>query len=1039
MEFGNVTSYRELSEEMKRVTPPPVLKQIAAMSLAFSLDQVGGVDKLLKFPIDIVQYVLPHLKNQHLGEILDRVQGGLSALLIPQQQADGRPSQLCLPSLACRQALLKSMSERINLLLVERPNFLLPNGSIVLGSIAKGSLRQPLLGLMPEVKQLKREWSNLQQTAINFCTSFLDGNTDLYNFRQFLDFFGDNGLTHILGISVSRMLSHFLLSEEFYINEIKLAEMNEDSSRWCVRLILWLTKTSVGFRNRRIVTSTVASFVYNMVKQQAGSPLLGCYPPKLTLGLKRALKLAGLVPFTCYVKPQQEQFNLGRICTFEFLDDNNENHERAKWLVAMDATAFQQGPPKCKKNFDLTRSKAKICVNRLMSAFHQPELVEAFVFLQLAQAHTAYLHDRYYDSLTLVLSLLCDMESVKATVNKADSLKTVLKEEDLTESDKLKQKFFHQKAVREVLPKIYLLLTQTLVKMHANPKTVFLVFRQARACANSLLPPPEHVDGGYGTATHLLDGEFALTMLQVLNEQGLLSHAADFFHLVVMENKLFLKQSTIYFQFCVEYVQESAFSFVENVFGFCVAHQHFHSECEHPKYLVDPENLLDHQLLQISQVLGEVKDLLQTLQRWVKSGKAVYQHTSHHYYLSSWGHDYQESTIDFLLLKCNLYEWLAMFASRHSLKANTVAAAADEGDFLRRNKNHLLTSFSDMLDRFNRMAESVAADHPLWLELARLNDLVVNLWDVVNAHYTINDAQRLRYSTYGKETLLANLNMVEAQTGTSHSLHRAAAAFQGFILASVIVSFAGNNGRGKMYDSEILKDAKNSYTNATRNTHYRLHLINFLFALNFCQKKKSPSSTNPSTDVFPPWRTQSQHKFFYNPRDEFVNPLAKNKIKDGGEDRINHLTNVQATIEQGFRLMGVISGSPTAAVATISAALSSQQEEDAYVRAMMGLVKCGVIPKWELFCNNRDKTAAAAATTTTYKQHPDFEFVVCTLFKNLLDCEMIGAAINLATSGSVSAWRFTTTLASADSDDSDSDSDSENKENQPPAAKKYRH
>ena len=31
------------------------------------------------------------------------------------------------------------------------------------------------------------------------------------------------------------------------------------------------------------------------------------------------------------------------------------------------------------------------------------------------------------------------------------------------------------------------------------------------------------------------------------------------------------------------------------------------------------------------------------------------------------------------------------------------------------------------------------------------------LWDVVSAHHTISDAQRLNFSTYGKETLLALL------------------------------------------------------------------------------------------------------------------------------------------------------------------------------------------------------------------------------------------------------------------------------------------
>ena len=64
-----------------------------------------------------------------------------------------------------------------------------------------------------------------------------------------------------------------------------------------------------------------------------------------------------------------------------------------------------------------------------------------------------------------------------------------------------------------MVPNLYLLLTQTLVKMHAHPITLLLVLRQARCSAdqlNATLSGFAYSSAAiHGSASHLLDSEFA--------------------------------------------------------------------------------------------------------------------------------------------------------------------------------------------------------------------------------------------------------------------------------------------------------------------------------------------------------------------------------------------------------------------------------------------------------------------------------------------------------------------------------------------------
>jgi hypothetical protein len=410
------------------------------------------------------------------------------------------------------------------------------------------------------------------------------------------------------------------------------------------------------------------------------------------------------------------------------------------------------------------------------------------------------------------------------------------------------------------------------------------------------------------------------------------------------------------------------------------------------------------------------------MQRWVKSGKATYQHTSHFIWNSSFGTDYQENTVEFLLLKLELTECLVRFASRLSLKFGFFCGSnSDTQDFLTRDRSNT-GELMDIYDRLDRMTQYMVADHPFWLELRRLNNLVDNMAEIT----TIPDPsprQREVYLTLGNHRLRKNLEMVETQTGTVHSLQRGAAAFQAFAYASILTCFAGDKGRGSLYDPQVLKDSLVNYEGATRGRHYRLHILRFLQNLQRCQKKKSPAIANPVTDVFPPWRSATRRGFFYNKYNEFVNLEATAKMEgsfgqpshnvninrgnDG--DRLKHLNAVQACIEQGFKMMVTL---PSSSPSATQEKKEEEEEEDLYVRAMIGLVKCGVVSRWEI-----NLTAASQVTPSegiVYTPQPEFEFVVSALLRNSFDKEMIGAALNLATANSKTAWRFNQTLAAAE-------------------------
>ena len=89
----------------------------------------------------------------------------------------------------------------------------------------------------------------------------------------------------------------------------------------------------------------------------------------------------GLSPSACHTldQPQKEQFQLGRSCINEFLDKDDEGHEKAKWLVALDAAvAFAQPEIKGNTNFGYARAKAAICVRGLALARQHPHLAEAY-------------------------------------------------------------------------------------------------------------------------------------------------------------------------------------------------------------------------------------------------------------------------------------------------------------------------------------------------------------------------------------------------------------------------------------------------------------------------------------------------------------------------------------------------------------------------------------------------------------------------------------------------------------------------------------
>ena len=268
----------------------------------------------------------------------------------------------------------------------------------------------------------------MQRAAHNFFIGPLANTTDFYNFREILDFMGQNGLTHNLDVSISSMVTHFLLDEEFFDQEDFLASMDEDNCRWTARLELWLNEITLGWRNRRIITSTLTSLIAAKIKQQSMSPLLGSKPPKLEEGLTRALKLAGLSPEECFNNSPELKFLfvMANPCTAEFFNTTNIYHPRARWLIAFDACSDLYQCPVAQeasdnKHFDVTVKRAATCVRLMDESKMQPEIVEGHFFLRLAQAYSSFQFERYYDCLAHLLNLLCDFEEVKVIVSQLTS------------------------------------------------------------------------------------------------------------------------------------------------------------------------------------------------------------------------------------------------------------------------------------------------------------------------------------------------------------------------------------------------------------------------------------------------------------------------------------------------------------------------------------------------------------------------------------------------------------------------------------------
>ena len=946
------------------------------------------------------------------------------------------------------------------------------------------------------------------------------------------------------------MFTHLLWNSEYFACQSFINQMDGDSCRWTPKLEIWLTRITAGWRDRRIITSTLASLVYYSVKHQCSSPLLGCYPPVFHKGIKRALNLANLFPYNCFVQDDNSkiinQFGMGELAIKEYFDEDNTNCGRARWLAAMDAASYKHTgtakdgadvAAKNNSNFSFARDRASQCRRLMTQACNQTVLVEGHNYLRLAQAHSAFDFGRFYDCLTHVVNLLCDYEEAKivasfpapqpdpaygdnknnnssghnsssttfSTINLAELVArddpvpsssaaaaafTTVDEATFQNSDeeaKRRRVTVHRKCIIEMLPIMYLLLVQVLTKLYAHPRTIYLAFRQARCAADNLQCPPGSstpssplsssspsyqppvFQNHFGTVPHLLDGDFAYTNLIILNSQGLLSCAANFFHMVITDNKIFLKQSALFFRFCVEYVQNSAFPYIENLFAYMCGHQHFHSICQHPQYPVpDPQDLLTQQLLQISQTLCEITDLCQTMQRWIKSGNANHTCTSHLMWNSSWGTDLQQNSTDFLLFKCKVNDWMVKYASRFnqnvaaaSQKQDSTQASAVHFVTTKKPKDILLSEYNTLMDNCTKMLEIMPSDHPFWPELTRLEAVLDTCWEPVHDPSENVKLRAQCWKAISRDKILENLKMLEAQTGTSNSVAVGDAAFQGFVYTSVFLCFSGPYGRNQMCTDEIAKLAEVNYAHATRNAHYRLPVLKFLRNINpknasdgavtlaeqeqflskLCQKNYQGIVIfdTPPSEIYPHWRQnvneiKASAKFYskLSAEEQLEKELAaeptynKNReneekeeeerdyedddaqSKENKEDDTEYLTLMQATIEKGFRVP----------VSGIKLTLEQQRTimEDWIFTGLLNMTKNGGLP-WDLFSatlhtkptvsNIRNFVAGA---TSPHSVTP-LEFVVNNLFKNHLDKEMIGAALHFASNNSISAFRFDEVLS----------------------------
>ena len=337
--------------------------------------------------------------------------------------------------------------------------------------------------------------------------------------------------------------------------------------------------------------------------------------------------------------------------------------------------------------------------------------------------------------------------------------------------------------------------------------------------------------------------------------------------------------------FCVEYLQNTVFAWLENQMAFLLGFHAYHRQCQHSAIQLKRarEGNTDSLLHRMCATVNEVKDLIALNQRFLRTGNLALSVNTCPW--GVYGTAGQETTLECLFLKARFYEWLIRFISTRTFGFEHNPTYKDQLTLL--------------TDQYQSWARIMPSDHPLYLEVATIAVALDAAWDCVNDGITI---YRTDHSSDKLADFVHHLDVQEARSGTRFSLECGDLAFKIYIWMSVNVAFSGN-GKHSLYDTDMLRKAGLNYLRASRGLSYRLPIISLLLDhLGWCSQlavndNKPDDEHSGSGKVFPSPQIGRD-----NCQCKDVTPVrAKRPIQSHEE---NHTAESRAVIFHGFRKLG---------------------------------------------------------------------------------------------------------------------------------------
>ena len=791
MSFLNGNTRQALIQALEQIAathpPAPRLLTLIAGRAQAALGDVASC--LNTFP-DVAQFVVPHFNNEHLLEYLTRVPRGLPGCLIPNRFRNMDQPTNYFPSAACRQLLLKSISERCCSL---PPMSYYGNGYNQLAANYANTFF---------LRYFETELQSFQQElqCLFLSLEALDAQ-DVEHLQEIVYFLHENGLQTQVDMPIERAMDEFFKSSVLvHFHLVRGPHSFEDCVYWYPLFMDWIFIYSAGWPNRQLFTALIAFMLYTYIKSQVALPLKGMAARKMSPSLDRAFRLAKLDSMALYANSEQSQFRAPTVCWLDLKNRNITMPVLVRELCHFDVTAYPQ-------KFLFGRVAKYVARNaksshQLVQNFEQSE---AYFFTQMAEAESSYQRDRFSDTLTVLLELLANMCTI---------------------SPPHPRFFLHPKLV---MPELYLLLAKTLAYIYASDLTILACFQQARQLLDRERPQDENSGLAYK-----MDDQFAVAILVVLNQKGLLQQEMAFFQHVMQENgPMLLKQSSTMQAFCVEYIQNTAFAWLENQLAWLVGFNQFHKKCSHSyqELLGEQGSNTKALLRRMICVIVEIKNLIAFSQQFVRSGRL--SRTIAYPVWGTTGLPGQEVTLECLNKKARFYEWMVNYIGmkNHSVPYNNYY-------------HHELTS---LLEEYDSWVRIVPAQHALRLETCQIKTALECIWDACTDP-CMDPANRQRHSTNKIEQINYLLDIVEARSGTRFSLSLGNANFKLYVWLSVGCAYSGN-GRCDAYSLDLLKKSGLSLLKCSRGFAYRLPLISLLVNhLGWCHKLQGGS---PDNTVFP--------------------------------------------------------------------------------------------------------------------------------------------------------------------------------------------